>query len=306
MNNKIYLMAAILAFASVGALFTQPILASENGSMIENILDSALPTNNSSNNNGNGNDNNENSPATANTGTQPNQASASSASSSPTSTSLSCGQVVRESVTLSANLECSTDGLIAGANGITIDLNGFTIAGPGGESSKVGIMLANNDNVQVTGGTVKGFQAGILNTGGSGNTISKVTFTENQIAVFNTGATNTNIETNNMFSNSIGVASHSSTGTKLHQNMLTDNQLAGVTLVNSAENVLDFNTITGSVNGVFLDGQSANNNVNTNTIVQNSGVDINNGNGLPTNINANGFSDNLCHTSVPDGLCIGR
>ncbi len=295
MNNKIYLMAAILAFASVGALFTQPILASENGSMIENVLDSALPTNNNDNNNP----------------TEPRSASnsatsAGSANGVPTSTSLSCGQVVRESVTLSANLECSTDGLIAGANDITINLNGFTIAGPGGESSKVGIMLANNDNVQVTGGTVKGFQAGVLNTGGSGNTISKVTFTENQIAIFNTGAINTNIETNNMFSNSIGVASHSSTGTQLHQNMLTDNQLAGVTLVNSAENVLDFNTITGSVNGVFLDGQSTNNNVNTNTIVQNSGVDINNGNGLPTNINANGFSDNLCHTSVPDGLCIGR
>jgi parallel beta-helix repeat protein len=297
MNNKIYLMAAILAFASVGALFTQPILASENGSMIENVLNSALPTNNNNNNNDN---------PTASSSSANSANSAESANGVPTSTSLSCGQVVRESVTLSANLECSTDGLIAGANDITIDLNGFTIAGPGGESSKVGIMLANNDNVQVTGGTVKGFQAGVLNTGGSDNTVSKVTFTENQIAIFNTGAINTNIETNNMFSNSIGVASHSSTGTKLHQNMLTDNQLAGVTLVNSAENVLDFNTITGSVNGVFLDGQSTNNNVNTNTIVQNSGVDINNGNGLPTNINANGFSDNLCHTSVPDGLCIGR
>ena len=295
MNNKIYLMAAILAFASVGALFTQPILATENGSMIENVLDSALPTNNNDNNN----------PTESGSGTN-SEDSAGSANAVPTSTSLSCGQVVRESVTLSANLECSTDGLIAGANDITINLNGFTIAGPGGESSKVGVMLANNDNVQVTGGSIKGFQAGVLNTGGSGNTISKVTFTENQIAIFNTGAKNTNIETNNMFSNSIGVASHSSTGTKLHQNMLTDNQLAGVTLVNSAENVLDFNTITGSVNGVFLDGQSTNNNVNTNTIVQNSGVDINNGNGLPTNINANGFSDNLCHTSVPDGLCIGR
>ncbi|MEJ7641187.1 MAG: right-handed parallel beta-helix repeat-containing protein [Candidatus Nitrosocosmicus sp.] len=300
MNNKIYLMAAILAFASVGALFTQPILATENGSMIENILNSALPTNNNNNNN-----NNSNTPAASGSSTN-SASSAESAKGVPTSTSLSCGQVVKESVTLSANLECSTDGLIAGADGITIDLNGFTIAGPGGESSKVGIMLANNDDVQVTGGTIKGFQAGVLNTGGSGNTISKVTFTENQIAIFNTGAINTSIETNNMFSNSIGVASHSSTGTKLHQNMLTDNQLAGVTLVNSAENVLDFNTITGSVNGVFLDGQSANNNVNTNTIVQNSGVDINNGNGLPTNINANIFSDNLCHTSVPDGLCIGR
>jgi len=295
MNNKIYLMAAILAFASVGALFTQPILASENGSMIENILDSALPTNNNTSNN---NDNDNEGTPTTTTGA--------AASAAPTSTSLSCGQVITESVKLSSNLECSTDGIIAGADGITIDLNGFTISGPGGESSKVGIMLANNDNVQVTGGTVKNFQAGILNTGGSDNKVSKVTFTENQIAIFNTGAKNTNIETNNMFSNSIGVASHSSTGTKLHQNMLTDNQLAGVTLVNSAENVLDFNTITGSVNGVFLDGQSINNNVNTNTIVQNSGVDINNGNGLPTNINANGFSDNLCHTSVPDGLCIGR
>jgi len=297
MNNKIYLMAAILAFASVGALLTQPTLASAQSSMIENILDSALPTDNNNSNNNN--------PTASMLGSN-SANSVESTNGVPTSTSLSCGQVVTESVTLSANLECSTDGLIAGADGITINLNGFTIAGPGGESSKVGIMLANNDNVQVIGGTVKGFQAGILNTGGSGNTVSKVTFTENQIAIFNTGAINTNIETNNMFSNSIGVASHSSTGTKLHQNMLTDNQLAGVTLVNSAENVLDFNTITGSVNGVFLDGQSINNNVNTNTIVQNSGVDINNGNGLPTNINENIFTDNLCHTSVPDGLCIGR
>ncbi len=46
-------MAAILAFASVGALFTQPILAIENGSMIENILDSAIPTDNNNNNNNN-------------------------------------------------------------------------------------------------------------------------------------------------------------------------------------------------------------------------------------------------------------
>jgi parallel beta-helix repeat protein len=291
-------MAAFLAFASVGALLTQPTLASAQSSMIENILNSALPTNK--------NDNDNDNTPTRSSSTSSSADSKDTTDSTPVSTSLSCGQVVRESVTLSANLECSTDGLIAGADDITINLNGFTIAGPGGESSKVGIMLANNDNVQVTGGTVKGFQAGVLNTGGSDNTVSKVTFTENQIAIFNTGAKNTNIETNNMFSNSIGVASHSSTGTKLHQNMLTDNQLAGVTLVNSAENVLDFNTITGSVNGVFLDGQSTNNNVNTNTIVQNSGVDINNGNGLPTNINANIFTDNLCHTSVPDGLCIGR
>ncbi|MBA3750867.1 MAG: right-handed parallel beta-helix repeat-containing protein [Nitrosopumilus sp.] len=290
MNNKIYLMAAIMAFASVGALITQPTIAFAQSSMIENILNSALPNNNN-------NDTNEESTTSSDT----------LSLAAPVSTSLSCGQVIKESVKLSANLDCKTDGLIVGSDGITIDLNGFTISGPGVKSSKVGLMLANNDDVQVTGtGTIKGFQAGVLNTGGSDNKISKVAFTENEIAIFNTGAKNTVIEDNQMISNSIGMASHSSSGTKLHGNMLTNNQLAGVTLVNSAGNELDLNTIRGSVNGVFFDGQSTKNNVNTNTIVENSGVDINNGNGLPTNINQNVFTDNLCHTSVPDGLCIGR
>ena len=66
------------------------------------------------------------------------------------------------------------------------------------------------------------------------------------------------------------------------------------------------NIIKGSVNGVFVDGQSTLNNVNTNTVVQNTGVDLNNGNGLPTNINHNVFTDNNCNMSVPGGLCIGK
>ncbi len=53
----------------------------ENGSMMENILDSALPTNDDSNNNGNGNDN-----------------------------YLSCGQVVRESVKLPQTLSAARMG----------------------------------------------------------------------------------------------------------------------------------------------------------------------------------------------------
>src|SRR5215210_7379356 len=173
MNNKIYLMAAILAFASVGALLTQPTLASAQSSMIENILDSALPTNN----------NNNNTP-TRSSSSSTSEESPSSADATPVSTSLSCGQVVKVSVKLTANLNCKTDGIIVGADGITVDLNGFTIAGPGGDSSKVGIMLANNDDVQVTGGSITDFQAGVLNTGGSDNKISKVTFTKNQIAIF--------------------------------------------------------------------------------------------------------------------------
>lgn len=285
-------MAALIAFASVGALLIQPTVASAQSSMIDNILNNALPSSNTNDDN------------------QPPQASDSNNSSSsaiPLSTSLSCGQVIKQSVKLTANLDCKTDGIIVGADSITIDLNGFTLSGPGEKSSKVGVMFADNDGVTVQGpGTIQNFQAGALFSGGEDNKISRVTFTENEIAVFETGSKNVAIEDNLMFGNSIGVAAHSSSGSKLNTNLFKSNDLAGVTLVNSADNELSMNTIQGSVNGIFLDGQSTKNNVNSNNVLQNRGVDLNNGNGLPTNINDNVFADNNCNTSVPDGLCLGR
>lgn len=287
-------MAALIAFASVGALLIQPTVASAQSSMIDNILNSALPSSDS-------NDTNQSSQASDS------NSSDNASTAAPISTSLSCGQVIKQSVKLTANLDCKTDGIIVGADGITIDLNGFTLSGPGEKSSKVGIMFADNDEVTVQGpGTITEFQAGALFSGGEDNKISRVTFTGNEIAVFETGSKNVAIEDNLMFENSIGVAAHSSSGSKLTTNLFKANDLAGVTLVNSAANELAMNTIQGSVNGIFLDGQSTENNVNSNNVLQNRGVDLNNGNGLPTNINNNVFSDNNCNTSVPDGLCLGR
>ncbi|HEX5905000.1 MAG TPA: NosD domain-containing protein, partial [Candidatus Nitrosocosmicus sp.] len=269
MNNKIYLMAALIAFASVGALLIQPTVASAQSSMIDNILNSALPSSDS-------NDTNQSSQASDS------NSSDNASTAAPISTSLSCGQVIKQSVKLTANLDCKTDGIIVGADGITIDLNGFTLSGPGEKSSKVGIMFADNDEVTVQGpGTITEFQAGALFSGGEDNKISRVTFTGNEIAVFETGSKNVAIEDNLMFENSIGVAAHSSSGSKLTTNLFKANDLAGVTLVNSAANELAMNTIQGSVNGIFLDGQSTENNVNSNNVLQNRGVDLNNGNGLP-------------------------
>ena len=266
-------MAALIAFASVGALLIQPTVALAQSSMIDNILNSALPSSDT-------NDNNQSSQ----------ENSSSSSSAVPLSTSLSCGQVIKQSVKLTANLDCKTDGLIVGADGITIDLNGFTLNGPGEKSSKVGVMFADNDGVTVQGpGTIENFQAGALFSGGEDNKISKVTFMNNEIAIFETGAKNTAIEDNSMFDNSIGVAAHSSSGSTLTTNLFKANDLAGVTLVNSANNELSANTIQGSVNGIFLDGQSTKNNIDSNSVLKNRGVDLNNGNGLPTNINDNVF-----------------
>jgi nitrous oxidase accessory protein NosD len=208
---------------------------------------------------------------------------------------------------LTSNLDCKTDGIIIGADGITVNLNGHTISGPGVSTSKVGVMLSDQDNVNIVGpGIIQNFQAGVLNTGGQDDKISGVTFTQNQIGSFNTGSANTSIEDNLFLSNSIGVASHSSTGVKLVTNLFKSNDLAGVTFVNSAANEVSFNTIQGSVSGLFFDGQSNDNVVNANNILDNRGVDINNANGLPLNVNNNQFSNNNCNKSIPVGLCLGK
>lgn len=221
--------------------------------------------------------------------------------------SVSCGEVIKQSVKLSSNLDCKTDGIIVGADDLTVDLNGYTITGPGQSTSKVGLMLGDFDNVKVVGpGIIKDFQAGILNTGGKGNMISDITLTQNQIGSFNTGAKNTQINDNLFLSNGIGLASQSSMGSKLNTNLFKSNDLAGITFVNSENNDVTMNTIQGAISGIFIDGQSSNNNINSNNILQNKGLDVNNANGLPLNINNNNFNDNNCMTSAPEGLCLGR
>src|SRR5918994_4398466 len=53
--------------------------------------------------------------------------------------SAACGQVVSGVVNLTANLNCSSgDGIIVGGPNTVINMNGFSITGPGQDSSKVG------------------------------------------------------------------------------------------------------------------------------------------------------------------------
>jgi hypothetical protein len=222
------------------------------------------------------------------------------------STNAACGQVVSGIVNLTSNLDCSGDGLIVGGPNTVINMNGFSITGPGQESSKVGIMVPNVDNVVVNGpGSLSNFQAGVLLTGANGFKIDSVILSNNQIGTFMTGAENAQIQQNIVQDNSIGVASHSSRGAAIDSNLMSGNVLAGITFVNTQQSNVGMNNIHGSQNGAFLDGQSSQNTIADNNVLQNV-IDVNNANGLPTNINTNQFSENNCETSNPSGLCIGR
>src|ERR687892_420379 len=110
--------------------------------------------------------------------------------------SAACGQVVSGVVNLTANLNCSSgDGIIVGGPNTVINMNGFSITGPGQDSSKVGIMVPNVDNVVVNGpGSLSNFQAGVLLTGATGFSINSVILSNNQIGTFMTGAENAQVQ----------------------------------------------------------------------------------------------------------------
>jgi hypothetical protein len=90
-----------------------------------------------------------------------------------------CGQVITTSTTLGNSLSaCPGDGLVIGAGGITVDLNGHSIDGVG---LGVGIRNDGHDDVTVRNGRVTQFDYGvILNPGTLRNTVSGITFAETE------------------------------------------------------------------------------------------------------------------------------
>jgi hypothetical protein len=223
----------------------------------------------------------------------------------PPQGTVACGQVVQGNVTLTANLNCTGDGLIVGDDATTINLNGFGIYGPGADSSKVGIGVS-EDSVSINGpGIISGFQAGVLATGAKELEVTSLILQNNQIAAFFTGADMASVQENIIKNNNIGVASHSASGLSIENDLMDANALAGVTFVNTDESAMSSNNIQGSQNAIFLDAQSTENTVQLNNAHDNV-VDINNANGLAPNVNQNTYSDNNCQVSNPSGLCIGR
>ncbi|HJT82908.1 MAG TPA: NosD domain-containing protein [Nitrososphaeraceae archaeon] len=223
----------------------------------------------------------------------------------------SCGQVITQNVILTSNLRCAdSDGLIVGASDIVIDLNGHTITGPNSDrdiktSSKVGISVPNMNNVVIKDGTIEEFQAGILMTGSQNVEVSGIVSKGNQIGLFNTGAGLINIHLSIIMDNQIGIAGHSTQQSTIEDNIIFQNALAGITLVNSDNSIITLNSITKSGNGIYIDNQSTENNINFNNVLLNT-IDINNANGLPVNTNVNTYDQNNCMTSNPSGICIGK
>ncbi len=228
----------------------------------------------------------------------------------------SCGTVVTTDVELNSDLICDGTALTAGADGIEINLFGFTIAADTADSNGLdlsldltddcGVKIPNHSDVTVVGpGLISGFDRGVCFEGADGGSVSDVILRDNEAAIIAFGSDGVSIEQVKIDNNDFAIIAQGSEDGEIIFNLVGQNTEQGLVLIESDGWSIAANSIIDNgENGIFVDAQSTNNIVDFNTVFGHSTADINNANGLPPNINDNTFgASNNCETSEPGGLC---
>jgi len=188
----------------------------------------------------------------------------------PVPAPVSCGQVLTQSTLVTNDLtNCPGDGLVIGAAGITVDLNGFAVDGIG---QGTGIRNAGHDDVTVTNGTVREFDHGVrLDAGTVGGIVSGLTVELHQeVGIQLTDADNglrgNLVRGNTVTGNAAGIALlGGSQGTSVLDNTVSASAGDGIQVVASSGNRVEGNRISDSSgSGLLLDGAG------TNTVVGNT------------------------------------
>lgn len=213
-----------------------------------------------------------------------------------------CSITIEQDFKLENNLNCYNDGLIVSGNGITIDLNGKTITGPGKALDYIGIGVIGTSITIKGPGTITNFHNGIGILDSNNIVINSINLQNNEIGIFSGDSSYIEISNNDVYSNNMGISASSNNNLILRNNSITNNEMSGITLAKTNQSSIETNNIEGSNVGIYVDEASNHNKITSNTLF--NAIDINNANGLEVNSNYNQYYQNKCMISEPTGLCI--
>jgi parallel beta-helix repeat protein len=207
----------------------------------------------------------------------------------PPPATIACGQTVSGSVRLAADLHCTdSSGLVVGADGTSIDLNGHKIVctGTGFEGScqgsataRIGVDTNNYDDVHVfshvEGGTIEGFDRGVYIRGPSdGATVKQLTLTGPDLPAVppyrpsvygvlvegdHCAGGNVLVGDNEIDNQTTGIRLNVASCVNVSRNSVHDNGggdpaltlNVGIRVRNSSSNIISGNVVTHNGSGVF-------------------------------------------------------
>jgi len=212
-----------------------------------------------------------------------------------------CGQTLTTNTTLTANLDCSAyngTALFMGANGITLNLNGKTIIGYGGDEYQYGVYTNGYDRTTITNGTIRNFYIAVyvsesnkttvsfLNVDGENpnvdygiyeyygvyNVFNHITAVDTYEAVYMEGSAGSTLKNSNLTSTDIAVYPNETTAAVITNNILHGDSYGGYEY-ESNRNTWSGNSANGGDYGFYFDcrgwgvvtvtGNTANNNSST-------------------------------------------
>ncbi|MDP9412221.1 MAG: right-handed parallel beta-helix repeat-containing protein, partial [Actinomycetota bacterium] len=243
---------------------------------------------------------------------------------------VSCGQTITKNTTLTADVgPCAADGIIIGADNITLNLNGRRVFGnsdQGASGEFAGIRLAGRTGVTVTGhpgksgktGTVSGFEAGVVIDGGSANTVQNVAARDNigrddpfnadlgdGIVIFDSPSNRilNNVVAHNGIFDGIGVLGSASDNTTIQGNTVEDSvgprPEPGSTVGGPAGQGVIVNGADGATRGVITGTK-----IEGNTIRRNASTGIGNINHVDASIVRNTIEGNGFTNRAGNGIGI--
>jgi parallel beta-helix repeat protein len=197
---------------------------------------------------------------------------------------VSCGDTITADTTLEGDLlDCPNNGIVIGADDITLDLNGHTIDGddalvdicPQGEFCDLGVANDGHKGVRVTNGTVQEFASGVLLFSARRNGLSHLSTVENVFSGILLGQTvRTRVRESTTFGNAgpdsgVGITLFRSDNNRITKNTAVDNAELGIHLVQSDGNYIRNNRVRDNPeDGIILQGDR--NRIVGNRVVRNS------------------------------------
>jgi parallel beta-helix repeat protein len=231
-----------------------------------------------------------------------------------------CGATILEDLKLDHDITCTGNGLIVGADGIKLNLQGHTIAGSG---IGTGINVTGRRDVSIFGGTIRNFLAGVLVresidvvikdneliANGDGvdlqanavaNTVKGNRFRDNLTrGIMSRSFSSANTIKDNTFTGDrVGILLFGARNSTVKDNTLSFSILAGIRInVIAGDNLVQENTVTASPIGIdFLitpTGSSTGNTLRENTIALNTC-------GLKGPTSGNTLTDNVFDANASD------
>ncbi len=196
-------------------------------------------------------------------------------------TGLTCGQKIAESVTLTADMECDSIGLIITGDNVVLDLGGHTISGPGpGRRSwplpnfDIAGIVVHGNNVTVRSGTIESTGIGLLAEGAKGGSFIDLRTVGNYYGIYLFEGGGHLVESNAVRDNVYGLHLQ-----KSNLNRLIGNDLSaqthhspggyGLYLYTSHDNRIEGNTVQENLNWGLWFSDSAGNTIVRNNIIGN-------------------------------------